>query len=249
MKKDALGDRIKNNFENRTRYFLPRRCYYIIRIDGKSFHSYTKKFKRPFDLDFMSAMDNTALNLCANMQGAVCAYVQSDEITILLTDFAKITTDAWFDGNISKICSISASMATGFFLQERAKVGDNRLAFFDSRVFSMADCFEAENTLIWRQMDCTRNSIQMVAQSLYSHKELMGKNTSEQQDLIWKKNINWDKLPIRQKRGSFIMRVPGDIRNPWGIVDPPVFTKNRKFLRSIIPLIPNFKDIGDQNAE
>ena len=110
--KDDLGDRQKKFYEDRTRYKLPRRTNTIIRLDGKSFHSLCKNFEKPFDKEFSDVMDNTALYLCQNIQGAVIAYVQSDEITILLTDYQKLTTDAWFDGNIQKIVSVSASMAT-----------------------------------------------------------------------------------------------------------------------------------------
>jgi len=113
--KDDLGKRMKEQYEQRTRTWLPRRTYTIIRLDGKAFHTFTKKMKRPYDKDFMLNMDRTAMFLCKHIQGAKMAYVQSDEISILLTDFDKITTDAWFDGQVQKIVSVSASLATGIF--------------------------------------------------------------------------------------------------------------------------------------
>ena len=113
--KDALGSRIKENYEGRTRYFLPRRTYTIIRLDGKAFHTFTRQFKKPYDLDLMEIMNCTAISLCSQIQGAKFAYVQSDEINILLTDFENLSTDAWFDGNIQKITSISSSIATASF--------------------------------------------------------------------------------------------------------------------------------------
>jgi tRNA(His) guanylyltransferase len=118
MAKDSLGDRMKN-YEGRSQTYLPRRTYTMVRLDGKSFHSYTKHCKRPYDLDLMSDMDNTAKYLCENIQGCRIAYIQSDEITLVLTDFETIHTDAWFDGNVQKITSISASMATAKFNQLR----------------------------------------------------------------------------------------------------------------------------------
>ena len=114
-KKDSLGDRMKRFYENITKYFLPRRTYTIIRIDGKAFHSLTQNFDKPFDYTFINQMDETAKYLCKNIQGAKFAFVQSDEISILMTDFDKINTSAWFDGNVQKIASISASMATSKF--------------------------------------------------------------------------------------------------------------------------------------
>ena len=108
MKKDELGNRIKENYENRTRIYLPRRTYTVIRIDGKSFGTYAKGLTRPFDQGLIEDMDETACYLCKNIQGAKFGFVQSDEISILLTDFDTFTTDAWFDGNIQKIVSVAA---------------------------------------------------------------------------------------------------------------------------------------------
>jgi len=231
----------------------------MIRLDGKAFHTYTRGFDRPFDEGLIDAMNRTAQYLCANIQGCVLAYVQSDEITLVLTDFAKPTSDAWFQGNIQKIASISASMATGMFHEVRHSAGDFRKAFFDSRVWFLADPFEVENTLIWRQKDATRNSIQLVAQSLYSHKELHNKNTSQLQEMIFQKGINWNDYPAGKKRGRLVKKVYFEVlpnpldetkdwqsqattRSRWDVVDPPVFTKDRNFLREIIPLITTWID-------
>jgi len=117
--KDAIGDRMKNYYENITRMFLPKKTYTIIRLDGKAFHTLTKrlKLKKPFDESFTNMMDETAKYLCENIQGCILGYVQSDEISLVLQDFKTISTDAWFDGNIQKITSISASMATAKFNQ------------------------------------------------------------------------------------------------------------------------------------
>ena len=115
MTKDSLGDRMKENYENVYRIRLTRRTPVIIRIDGRAFHSFTKKFCRPYDLVFKQTMWNTAQYLCEKIQNARIAYVQSDEISILMVDYNKLTTSAWFDNNMQKICSVSASMATLFF--------------------------------------------------------------------------------------------------------------------------------------
>jgi len=242
---DSLGDRMKD-YEKRTRYSLPRRGYTLIRLDGKAFHTYTKGFDRPFDDGLIDAMNETAQYLCSNIQGCCLGYVQSDEITLVLTDFAKANSDAWFQGNIQKIASISASMTTAKFNSVRyQKSGDFRLASFDSRVWFLADPFEVENTLIWRQKDATRNSIQLVAQSLYSHKELHNKNTSQLQEMIFQKGINWNDYDAGKKRGRVIKKVYYEheseygtaTRSRWDLIDPPIFTQERSFLRDLIPLI------------
>jgi len=233
--KDSLGDRMKLYYEQRVRYMLPRRTYTVIRIDGKAFHSYTMGLNRPFDDQFMTDMDETAKFLYKNIQGTKCTYIQSDEISIIMTDFDTLDTDAWFDGNIQKMASVSASLATGIF----NKLRPGPLAFFDSRVFTIPYQTEVENYLIWRQQDATRNSILSVAQSLYSHKELMGKKCDQLQELIFQKGQNWNDLAPRYKRGRMVIKEAveknGAIRSNWVTIDVPIFTQERDFFKKIFP--------------
>jgi len=233
--KDALGDRMKDYYESRTKSFLPRRTFTIIRIDGKSFHTYTRGLDNPFDDKLISDMDDTAKYLCKNIQGAKFAFVQSDEISILLTDFDKLQTDAWFDGNVQKITSISASLATAKFNELRP----DRIALFDSRVFTIPSITEVENYFIWRQQDTVRNSISSVAQSLYSSKELHGVNVSEMQELCFQKGVNWNDFEPKKKRGRLIVKEyyqKGEaIRSRWVSVEPPTFTQEKDVLTELIP--------------
>ena len=260
MKKDALSVRMKEFYENRTRIYLPRRTYTLIRIDGRSFSNYTKNLERPFDDGFINDMDETAIYLCKNIQGAKFAFVQSDEISILITDFDTLQTDAWFDGNIQKIVSVAASMATAKFNQLRwirfvnekynnttdkiewvwfMNASKLKLAEFDARVFSVPSKSEVANTIIWRQIDTLRNSISSVAQSLYSHKELNNKNTSDMQEMIHLKGQNWNDYPAKLKRGRFIekemIEIDGVTRSHWISNDPPIFTQDPNFLLNKIP--------------
>lgn len=229
---DKLGDRMKAFYEDRTRYLLPRRTFTIIRLDGKAFHSYTKGLVKPFDDQLMSDMDEATKFLCESIQGTKLAYVQSDEISVILTDFEKIDTDAWFDGNIQKIVSVSASLFTAKFNELRP----GKLAFFDSRTFTIPYQTEVENYLIWRQQDASRNSISSVAQSLYSHKELIGINSNQLQEMIFKKGINWNDYGSRYKRGRLISKEifdkNGTMRSKWTVNNHiPVFTKDKNFLK------------------
>lgn len=282
--RDDLGDRIKDFYESRTKHFLPRRTYTVIRIDGKAFHTYTKGLKKPFDKGLMDDMDSTASFLCQNIQGAKLAYVQSDEISIVLTDFDSLQTDAWFDGNIQKIASISASIATAIFndlrlqryfsgpeynivteedqkfnIGEHFKIGvdlsqtsddiasfinylpiKRKLAMFDSRVFQIPSKTEVINYFIWRQQDATKNSISSVAQSLYSHNQLNGKDGNQKQEMIFQKGINWNDFSFREKRGGIIYKVQyegpnNSIRSRWELIDTPIFTENKEFLDEKIP--------------
>lgn len=221
--KDALGDRMKEFYEDRTRTKLPRRSYTIIRIDGKAFHTYTRGLERPFDMWLMEDMDATAAYLCKNIQGAKFAYVQSDEISVLITDFDDLGTHAWFDNNLQKMASVSASMATAEFnrlrlmrgfgnyeqtpMQGRAIISQFNMAQFDARVFQIPFAAEVENYFIWRQQDATRNSISSAAQSLYSPKELNGVKTDGMQEMLFQKGINWNNYSPREKRGSLIRKV------------------------------------------
>lgn len=231
---DTLGDRMKGQYENRTRYMLPRRTYTIVRVDGKAFHSYTRQCDKPFDKAITAAMDSVAELLCCEMQGSRLAYVQSDEISVLLTDFATVSTEAWFDGNVQKIVSVAASYASMVFNSSIVAAGYPPAAVFDARVFTIPDPIEVENYFIWRQQDATRNSIQSVAQAHFSHKSMHGLNTSQLQErLFTEKGINWSDLPTAEKRGRCIVR-PMD---GFGWVrdhDIPVFTQNREYLSSRI---------------
>jgi len=228
MNKDSLGDRMKT-YERVTRYYLTRRMPTIIRIDGKAFHSFTKGFKKPFDDILINSMQETAKYLCENIQGCKIAYTQSDEISLLLTDYDDINTSAWFDNNISKIISISASTATLAFNKNFKKNTNNMnsndfktleeylninniyrkklfSALFDSRVFNIPK-EDVCNYFIWRQQDCIRNSIEMVGRTYFSHKQLYKVNCSQIYDkLLQEKGVDWNKFPTYKKRGSCIKK-------------------------------------------
>lgn len=234
----SLGDRMKKQYENRSRIYLQRRTYTIIRIDGKAFHTYTLGLEKPFDTKFCRDMDKTTEFLCRNIQGAQFGYVQSDEISILLTDFESISTEAWFDANLQKMCSISASLATAFFNTCRP----GKLAMFDSRVFQIPDRTEVENYFIWRQKDAVTNSIQSLAQSIFSHKELENKSCNQLQEMCFQKGTNWNDINPGYKRGRLIFKNYLGIDNleatAWEIKDSPDFLKNREVFENLIPLRP-----------
>lgn len=209
---DSLGDRIKSQYEDRTRYSLPRRTYTIIRIDGKSFHSWTRGFDRPYDLTLMGWMNYAAQQCVKQIQGCKFAYVQSDEASFLLTDFDDIKTDAWFDGNIQKIVSVSASLFTAYFnlyAGERPNPEFARgPATFDSRTFIIPDRNEVANYFVWRFKDCKRNSISSLAQFHFSHKQLLNKSQIEMLDMIYEACPDgaWDKQNEGFKNGRFITK-------------------------------------------
>jgi len=204
MSTDPLGDRMKQ-YEAATRYLLPRRTYTVIRVDGRAFHSYLRTAVKPYDTEFMGHMDAVAVALCEEISGSVFAYVQSDEISVLATDFAAAGTQPWFGGVLAKVTSVSAAVATLELAKLRAPG-----ATFDSRAFTMADPAEVANYFIWRQRDCVRNSITMAAQAQFSHTRLHGVNTSQMQELLWsEKGINWNDYPGGCKRGRLVVKRSG----------------------------------------
>jgi tRNA(His) guanylyltransferase len=226
--KDSLGDRMKG-YENVTRTFLTARTPCIIRIDGKAFHTLTKGLQKPFDEGFADAMLATTRDLCDEIQGAALAYWQSDEISILLIDYLRLTSQAWFDKNIQKMVSVSASIATASFNNWFQFPNTcSAKATFDSRVFTLPK-EEICNYKLWRQQDATRNSINSLGQFYFSHKQLMNKNTDQVQDMLFKeKGINWNDLPTWQKRGACVLK---DANGQW-IIDKeiPIFSQNREYI-------------------
>lgn len=244
MSKDNLGDRMKE-YELVTRSFLPRRSYVIIRVDGVAFHTYTKGLDKPFDERMIGAMNHTAEQLCKTIPGAKLAFIQSDEISLIITDFDSIDTEPWYGNNILKMCSVSASRATRnfneFMLGDRYnRMGDIDVridAEFDSRVYQIPQRIEVLNYLKWRQLDTMRNSISSVAYSLYSHKELEHKNSNEKQEMIFQKGINWNDYDPSLKRGRIVTRIEEGLRSPWKSTSAPDFLKDDglEFFLKIIP--------------
>lgn len=244
MDTSDLANRMKE-YEKRNQYYLQKRTPVAIRVDGRSFHTFTKGFKRPFDDILMKSMQETAKYMCENIQGAKLAYVQSDEITIILTDYDTLETDCWFNYRTDKLCSISASMATMAFNKYFEKnVNDYRFrkwdgvskyeegteeyiktllkavekgAMFDARCFNIPK-EEVTNLIYWRQLDATHNSIQMVGQANFSHKELQNKSCNMIQDMLHEqKGINWNDFPTIYKRGTAV--IYADYQNPQSLTN------------------------------
>lgn len=278
LDKDALGSRIKDQYENRTRYFLPRRTFTILRLDGKAFHTYTKGLKKPFDGELSEDIDNAIIEMLPQIQGSAFAYTQSDEISILLTDFTTPQTNMWFDGNIQKMSSVAASIMTAEFNKIRIERVINywmdkydyptsedlskSIAYFDCRAFTIPDRTEVMNYFRWRQQDCVRNSVSMVAQAHFSHKELHGKSQSMMHEMLHQKGINWTTdFTDGEKNGRIIVKESysstplfesgkqtasdlfnnGErvnesvVRTRWLSKDAWVFTKDEGKLLSMIP--------------
>ena len=232
---DDLGTRMKEFYEQIPKTKLMRRTPVAIRIDGKAFHTFTRGFQKPFDKVLIKSMQETMQYLCKNIQGCVFGYTQSDEITLILVDYKKLNSSAWFDYEVQKMCSIAASMTTMAFNKyftknvedfiqdcatdyetqglcgegtveyELCKTYQKALdkgAMFDARCFNIPK-EEVTNLIYWRQLDATRNSIQMVGQANFSHQELQNKTCNMIQDMLHEqKGINWNDYSTVCKRGT-----------------------------------------------
>lgn len=224
---------------------LLRRTPTIIRVDGKAFHTWTKYLSpgvdpsvrtSPFSDIMHGAMTHAMMYAMEEMQNVQLAYTQSDEISFFLRDWDTHETQQWFGGGVQKIASVTASLVTAGFIQylyhhSPVLMVNNRYPSFDARVFQLPK-EEVCNLLIWRQQDAVRNSINMLAQYHFSHKELHGKNVSNIQDmLVTKKGINWNNLETWKKRGSCAYRGENGV-----VLDahPPIFTEDREYVERFV---------------
>jgi len=255
-----MNDRLKR-YELVTDVCLPRRIPIIARLDGKAFHTYTQGMKRPFDEDFRSIMEYTAYRCCKLVEGCRFGYTQSDEISLLLVDYATHDTEAWFDYRLSKMISVLSSICTGAFIQasllKMPEVFLNKgPAAFDCRVFSLPR-EEVLDYFLDRQRDSERNAINSLAQSHFSHNELQGKNCSEMQDMLMlQKGVNYNDLEAKYKRGvafyksKFYVHKVNALRTLW-VKDStmPILTQNRYYVErwvepNPIDYTPDIKDVS-----
>lgn len=264
MSNDSLGDRMKLLYEDAYRIHLPGRMPVIIRVDGKAFHTYTRSCQKPVDQGLVDCMNETALALCENIQGVQLGYIQSDEISLLLINYKEINSQSWFQNNLQKMISVSAAIASTTFTVNSHKIwipavidpgadpaspcDFNEPAIFDSRAFVLPK-EEVCNYFIFRQQDATRNSVQMLARSLYSHRECENKNNSQLQKMIFQKGINWNDCSVPQKHGRCIVKVNythvgtnfltgeqvSSERSKWQVDNNiPMFFENRKYIEELV---------------
>lgn len=278
MKHDAISTRMKGKYEDVFRQTLPQRTYGILRIDGKAFHTFTKSLPRPFSQDLTDAMDHAAMALCKEMQGCRFAYGQSDEYSFLFYDFDDIDTEMWFKGNVQKITSVASSIFTAHFNAkwqeivrspyvfvdkgslpmandlDRKKKFIGKLAMFDARVFIIPGRTDVINYFVWRQTDASRNSLNMLASTYFSAKELHAKKAADMHEMLHLKGQNWNNWDINFKRGRVIKRIKTTRiakfvhkssgktlerpvnETPWAVDNEiPVFTQNHDYLDGLVP--------------
>ena len=202
----TLGERMKRNYEIPCRRHLTRRTPVIVRVDGRAFHSWTRGLDRPFDRDLINSMVQAAVRVSEDMQGFKLAYVQSDEVSFLLTDYDELTTEPWFGYVQSKVESLAAASMTAHFNNLVASwYCGNKPAMFDARAFNIPED-EIANYFLWRARDWERNSLGMYCGSVFSHKQLHGKSRQDRHDMLHERGMNWaTDLDEQLKNGTWIM--------------------------------------------
>lgn len=247
-------------YRSLTDYKLLPNSYVLVMVDGRSFsHMIKNKFQKPFDDEFIRMMNETAQYVCKNIQGCKFAYVQSDEISFVLTDFDTPTTDAFFSNRLSKMQSIIASLATARFNQlmmcyqlnkhtyDEEEIGlfgsndclrlieNSQLYQFDCKCWNVPSINDVFAWFLYRQIDCVRNSKQQTAQTYLPHRVLMNKGTDEQiAYLLSDKGINWDEFEDYKKYGRFVWKEEVAMTNPD---NNETFTRNKWIVHSGFPLM------------
>ena len=238
---DELGKRMKG-YEREATKKLVKKLPVIIRVDGRAFHTFTRKLDKPFDDLLIDAMEFTMQYLCKHIGGCVLGYCQSDEISLLLQDYKNKDTQPWFDYRVDKLCSMAASMATFAFNRafenytanfydacsadaKAFKENEERIktlleccekgALFDARAFTLP-FNEVTNYFYWREADAMRNSVEMVSHANFSTKELHKVNTVGMKKMLLEKGIDYNKLPITKQRGMCCIKTKMPAFSPEG---------------------------------
>ena len=213
----SLADRMKA-YEGATGRVLVPRMPVILRVDGKAFHTYTRGCERPFDLMFNMGMDQVALDLVRLIQGAEMAYVQSDEVSVLINPYRRFVSQCWFNGKVQKMTSVSAAQAavTMTMYSNRIFGGQTRPALFDSRVFNVP-AEDVPNYFVWRQNDAERNSVQMLARALFGHKAILSKGVREMRKMCKEDGNAWEKQDQRAISGGLVRKVDEEAQDPSGM--------------------------------
>ena len=237
-----LAERMKE-YESVSNLSLIKKLPVIIRIDGKQFHTFTQGLAKPFDPAISQSMIDTTKYLCKNIQNIKLGYTQSDEITLVLTDWDRNTTESFLGYKIQKLVSILASMTTMYFnkifeyyqnLYHYSKIKEGN-AMFDARAFNVP-LHEVENVLIWRQQDAIRNYVSSYARHLFGHKNIIGKSVKQMIEMLNQLEYPWEKFPPMYKHGVCVKKIKLDDDNTmWDSdLDTPVFLENRSYITEMI---------------
>lgn len=217
MINDDIGERFKA-VENDWRATLPSNVFTVIRVDGRAFHTWTRGSDKPFDPRISQAMDDAAVALCQDIPGALCAYVQSDEASIVASDLGTANAQHWFGGVTQKIASVSASVATCAFNQSHPEAFA-RPAMFDARVFPLSTVGDVADYLWWRQSDARRNAVSMMAHHHLGKKAIMHVGTADRIEMLTAAGVTMNDCELGDQNGRLVA--------PESRTEPVTFTHRR----------------------
>jgi tRNA(His) guanylyltransferase len=251
---DSLGARMKR-YEAASDALLVPRTPLMVRLDGKGFSKYTKGLEKPMDEKLRLCMEYAAYELVDKVDGCRFAYVQSDEISLVLVDYSSRDSQPWFNYRVSKVLSIAASICTSAFIKAALTYMPEHLTKrgfpnFDARAWNIPK-EEVSNAILWRQQDATRNSIQSLGRAHFSHRQLNKKNTKEIQEMLFQeKGINYNRQPIYYRRGFSLYRMLCKVEGRSGVavdrkkivcdLGMPIITRDRDHVENWLDPEPNY---------
>lgn len=210
-RRDDFGDRMKSYEYQANKDKLIPNLPVIVRLDGKSFSKFTKDFEKPFDKSFAEVMKETTRFLVNEFPKCILGYTQSDEISLVFIN--DYNNPIEFSGRIQKLCSIIASKCSCFFCLKAnespltSEINTEDFPVFDCRIWNVPSVVEASNTIFWREVDATKNSIQSLGQYYMYHKDLQGlSNNQVQFHLNNDYDVNWNDLEDHYKKGSYYIK-------------------------------------------
>lgn len=250
VSRDPLGDRMKR-YELPYEFALPRRTYTVVRVDGRAFHTFLRHADKPFDHEVTVAMRDTACRLANKLAGCVLAYTQSDEISLVLQDFATTETEPWFGGVVQKMASVAASTVTAIFTTEYDRSferrGEDDYPTFDARVFTIADPVEVANYLLWRQRDCEKNSVGQLARCVLGHRTIVNMSSTQRREALAAVGQPWEELEPHLRRGWLIRKITVNegelVRSRWEAFSAPEFdARPDGILAKLLPQLPRLRE-------
>jgi tRNA(His) 5'-end guanylyltransferase len=229
----SLHERMKR-YEAMTEDRIDPDLPWIVRADGKAFHTWTKGLERPCSASMLDAMNYAAVILASYVQGVAIGYVQSDEITVIVPARSNPLAEPWFGGKVQKIVSVAAACCAAAMTRLSTNMfGHEKDALFDARVFNVPSASEAVNCLLWRQQDAIRNSIQACGQAVFSHKQLQGKDTAQIREMLTAAGKPWEGMNPGFMYGRVVTRESfagpnNSVRHRWVSFPAPLFTTTRE---------------------
>lgn len=253
----TLGNRMKT-YESVWHTSVSPNSYVVLRLDGRAFHTVLRNATKPYDVDVARALSTAAEKLCEQVPGAEFAYLQSDEISILMTDLRTVRSELWFGGDVQKLVSVGASVATQAFNDVirpapgyQALAGITQPGYFDARVLTLPHPIEVANYFVWRQRDAQRNAVTSAARAYFGQRDLNRKNVGEVRAML--RDVHGVDFPRdypnefvdgrvlhKQTRVSFELMAE---RIYWTVDAAPEFiARGGNWLAENIPAQPDWKD-------